>query len=145
MDSFTAGVPFSRAHSRCSWWVSATLATSVSGMRPRPGTGSSTFRTSSMLRNLPAVFPITSRVADATRPAAMSWFALRSDSMTWETVSPYERSRSWSRTTWISRTRPPETSTDATPSMVSSCGRSRYSTQSRSEIRSRVPDEKPTS
>ncbi len=40
---------------------------------------------------------------------------------------------------------PPATSTDATPSMVRSCGRSRFSTQSRSEIRSRVGEENATS
>ncbi len=84
----TAGTPFSRAQKRCSRLVSRTAATSVSGTRPPPGRFSSTVRTSSTVRNLPAVLPTSSSVSEESRPAATSWFAARSASMTWDTVNP---------------------------------------------------------
>jgi hypothetical protein len=145
METRIAGTPFSRAQSRCSWCVSSTVATSTSGTRRPPPTSSSTPRMSPIVRKRPAVLPTTSCSSPLMRPAATSWFCVRSASMICDTVSPYDCSRSWSSVTCTSRTRPPEMSIDATPSTVSSCGRSRSSIQARSDTRSRVSEENATS
>ena len=39
-------------------------------------------------RNFPAVLPTISRSSDVMRPAARSWFSLRSALITWETDNP---------------------------------------------------------
>jgi hypothetical protein len=63
----------------------------TAGCARPPGTSAtSTLRTSSTLRNLPAVLPTISRSPDATRPAATSWFVERMASMTSDTVRPYD-------------------------------------------------------
>ncbi len=125
IETRTACAPSSRAHDRCSALVSRIVAISVSGMRDPDDPESRMPRMSSTLRNFPAVLPTTSRVAEAMRPAEMSWFSLRSDVMICESDSPCVRNRSWSTSIWISRTRPPEMSMDATPGTESSCGRRR--------------------
>jgi hypothetical protein len=82
IDIRTAGTPrglhppgwhsFSRAHRRCFWWVSSTVATSVSGTLRPPPTSSSRPRISAIERNFPSVFPTTSCSVEPMRPAATS-------------------------------------------------------------------------